>query len=164
MEGRLVDTRLIEGFRWDGVKRPPGVVHRIAVLLRIGGWPLTILEAEGRMFDIPHPQCPITLDSLQGIVGLPISAGFTSEVRKRLGGVKGCTHLTHLVISMAPAALHGFWTAASRVKHPLPDSIEDFPAIRHLTDSCALWRSGGPIIREIQETIEKLKRHDSSDL
>ncbi|PIV99996.1 MAG: hypothetical protein COW41_06540, partial [Deltaproteobacteria bacterium CG17_big_fil_post_rev_8_21_14_2_50_51_6] len=49
VEGRLTDNRLIDGYRWDGEKRTPGVVHRLGVILRLGGWPLTILDAGAEM-------------------------------------------------------------------------------------------------------------------
>jgi hypothetical protein len=164
VEGILTDTRLTEGYRWDGAARGPGVIHRMSVLMRLGGMPLCILEAEAQMHDIPHGQCPETLDSVKRIIGLSVTAGFTTEVRRRLGGTKGCTHLTSLIISMAPAALHGFWTAASRNRHPIPASLEDFPALQQLTNSCALWREGGPLIKEIEETIRRLTKDDNSDL
>lgn len=164
VEGILTDTRLAEGYRWDGAERGPGVIHRMSVLMRLGGMPLRILEAEAGMHDIPHEQCPETLDSVERIIGLSITAGFTTEVRKRLGGTKGCTHLTSLIISMAPAALHGYWTAASRRRHKVPASLEEFPALKQLTNSCALWREGGPLIKEIKETIRRLARDDNSNL
>ena len=54
VEGRLTDDRLVTGFHWDGRPRPAGVVHQMVIRLLIGNWPLTILEAESEMVDMPH--------------------------------------------------------------------------------------------------------------
>ncbi|RJR27230.1 MAG: DUF2889 domain-containing protein [Desulfobacteraceae bacterium] len=158
VEGKLTDRRLMEGYRWDGLKRPPGVVHELTVRVRLGGRPLSILEAEAEMINIPHELCPTTLSSIEKIVGLPVVAGFTEEVRKRLGGIKGCTHLAYLIVAMAPAALHGFWTANSRTPSPVPKSLKEFPGLKQLTNSCTLWREGGPLIQEIEETLARVNR------
>ena len=160
VEGWLTDKRLIEGYRWDGEKRSPEVVHRLGVIMRLGGWPLTILDAGAEMVNIPHGQCGVTLSSVAKIIGIAIVAGFTEEVRRRLGGVKGCTHLTYLIVAMAPAALHGFWTSASRVPPKIPGSLEEFPALKQLKNSCTLWREGGPLMKEIADTIERLNNKE----
>jgi hypothetical protein len=154
VEGVLRDDQLIPGYRWDGQSRPPGAVHRICVRILVGGWPPEILDAEAEMPKIPHELCPTTLGSVQKIIGMKITAGFSSEVRKRLGGIRGCAHMTYLITAMGPAALHGYWTMKSRNPQPIPESMEEFTGLPALINSCALWAKDGPMIRHIRETIE----------
>jgi hypothetical protein len=151
VEGWLRDERLLDGYHWDGRPRPRGVVHWMGVRLLVGDWPLTILEAEAEMPTIPHEQCPTVLESVKKLVGLSITAGYSTQVRRRLGGVKGCSHLTHLILAMGPAALHGLWAHHSRQPQPVPRSFEEISGLPYLINSCKLWKEDGPFIREIKE-------------
>jgi hypothetical protein len=157
VEGWLRDERLVEGYHWDGRKRSPGVVHWIGVRLLLGGWPLTILDAEAEMPEIPHELCPTTLDAVRKIIGVSIAPGFSDQVRKRLGGVRGCSHMTHLIVAMGPAALHGYWTQSSRTPRPVPRNLDEFPGLNYLVNSCQLWKKDGPLMRNIKTFLDKQK-------
>ncbi|MGC1404252.1 MAG: DUF2889 domain-containing protein [Thermodesulfobacteriota bacterium] len=151
VEGWLRDERLAFGYHRDGRPRPPGVVHLMGVRLLIGDRPLTILEAEAEMSTTPHELCPTVAETVKKIVGLPIVSGFSDQVRKKLGGVAGCSHLMHLVLAMAPAALHGAWAYQSRDPQPVPRSFEEIPGLPYLINSCRLWKEDGPLIQQIRE-------------
>jgi len=154
IEGWLKDERLVPGYHWNGKSRPTGAVHWMCVRLLVGGWPVTILDAEAEMPDIPHELCPTTLESVKRIVGLSIVSGYSEEVHRRLGGVQGCAHLTHLIVTMGPAALHGYWTQISRQRRPIPRSLDEFLGLPQLINSCKLWREDGPFMQMIQEAME----------
>ena len=161
VEGRLHDERFVCGTRWDGETEAPRTVHRIVVRLLVGDWPPTILDAEAEMLDVPHTLCPTTLDSIRNVVGISISPGYGKEVQERLGGVRGCTHMAHLVGAMGIAVLHGVWTERSRHPRTPPESLEAIPGFSQLKDSCRLWREDGPIIREMREGLKALQNKDS---
>jgi hypothetical protein len=162
VEGWLRDERLVKGFHWDGRERLPGVVHWLCVRLLVGGWPVSILDAEAEMPVIPHDLCPTVADSVKKIIGVNIVSGFSTNVRKRMGGVEGCAHLTSLIVAMGPAALHGYWTEQSQRRRPLPFTMEDFPGLRLLTNSCYLWRKDGPLLERVRKTIENRSRKEDS--
>jgi hypothetical protein len=155
VEGRLKDDQLTPGYRWDGKRRSAGTVHRMCVRILVGEWPLKILDAEAEMEQVPHELCPSTEDSVRKIIGVTIAAGFSNEVRKRLGGIRGCAHMTFLVMALGPAAMHGFWTMKSKTRNPLPKSLEEFSGLSALMNSCALWRKEGPMIRHIREKLRR---------
>jgi hypothetical protein len=155
VEGWLRDERLVPGYHWNGEQRPTGVVHWMCVRLLVGGWPVTIVDAEAEMRDIPHELCPTTLESVKRIVGLSIVSGYSEEVHRRLGGVQGCAHLTHLIVTMGPAALHGYWTQQSRQRRPIPRSLDEFQGLTTLINSCKLWKEDGPLMQMIRGTLER---------
>jgi Protein of unknown function (DUF2889) len=155
IEGWLRDERLVPGYHWNGELRPTGVVHWMCVRLLVGGWPVTILDAEAEMPDIPHELCPTTLESVKRIVGLSIVSGYSEEVHRRLGGVQGCAHLTYLIVTMGPAALHGYWTQESRRRRPVPRSLDAFQGLTTLVNSCRLWKEDGPMMQMIRTTLER---------
>ncbi len=150
VEGWLRDERLIFGFHRDGRPRPPGVVHFMGVRLLLGERPLTILEAEAEMSTTPHELCPTVADSVKKVIGLPIVSGFSDQVRKRICGAEGCSHLMHLILAMAPAALHGAWAHQSRDHQPVPRSFEEIPGLPYLINSCQLWKEEGPLVGQIK--------------
>ena len=155
VEGWLVDERLITGYYWDGTTRPPGIVHHIGVWLLVGGWPLRILDAEAEMRKVPQELCPTVEGTIKKVVGLTIESGFSGRVLERLGRIEGCTHMSYLVMAMGPAALHGYWTHKSRKRRPAPRSLEEFPGLEALVDSCMLWREDGPLIQRIREYLNR---------
>jgi hypothetical protein len=160
VEGWLKDDRRVGGFHWDGRPRPPGVVHRLGIRLLVGGWPLTIQEAEAEMVEIPHELCRTLEESLNKIIGLTSAPGFSDQVRRLLGGLEGCSHLTHLLLAMAPAILHGFWTQLSKQPRPVPQSLEEVQGLSYLVNSCRLWSEDGPLLQMVRETIEKAGREN----
>jgi len=157
VEGWLRDERLMPGYTWEGKERPPGLVHWMGVRLLIGDWPLTILDAEAEMRQTPHEQCPTVQDTVKKVIGTSILAGFSNEIRERLGGIEDCSHMTHLILAMGPAALHGFWAQQTREPRPVPRTREEFVGLPLLVNSCLLWREGGPLLQEMEKRLEERK-------
>ncbi len=158
VEGWLRDERFVSGYHWDGQERPPGVVHWMCVRLLVGDWPLRILDAEAEMPGVPKDFCRDTRESVEKVVGLAIVSGFSDEVRRLIGGVKGCAHLTYLIVAMGPAALHGYWAQQSRLPRPVPRSIDEFSGLRYLVNSCRLWKEDGPMMELVRDSLEKREK------
>jgi len=154
LEGWFHDELLVPGYHWDGRPRTPGVIHLMCVRLLLGGWPLSIRDAEAEMPNVPHELCRTTLESVKSIVGLSIVSGYSEEVKKRMGGVKGCAHLAHLTMAMGPAALHGYWSQRSRKPRPVPRSMNELRGMTQLINSCKLWKEDGPLIQNIRAVLE----------
>jgi hypothetical protein len=53
----------------------------------------------------PHQICPVVTPNFKCLVGLRIGAGFGAELRRRLSGVRGCTHLVELFGPLATTAI-----------------------------------------------------------
>lgn len=70
---------------------------------------LDILEAGSLTRWMPYPgHCDEHGDAYARLVGLNLLKGFRHEVRHRLGGVLGCTHLTELAQALPTAVLQAF--------------------------------------------------------
>ena len=162
IEGWLRDERLVEGYHWNGVHREPGVVHWMCLRFLVGGWPLTILDVEGEMPDVPHELCTSTLEGIKRVVGIKIAAGYSEKIRSLFGGILGCNHLTHLMMVMGTAALHGYWTQQARERQPIPRSLEKFDALPQLINSCSLWAQDGPLMKNLKEAIEASGKSEQS--
>jgi hypothetical protein len=157
VEGSLRDERFRSFYELSGEKREKGVIHDLVVRLLAGGLPLKIEDAEAEMPHVPRELCNTTRESIRRVIGLEIRSGFGERVHKMIGGVRGCAHLTHLVVVMAQEALHGFWTHKMSKPGPPLGSLQDVEGLEYLIDSCSLWRKNGPFLKEIEGLIEGRK-------
>lgn len=153
VEGVLKDDRLKPHYTISGEKYPPDVVHHMVVRMRIKGEKLTIADIEVEMPGTPHADCIQTRNSLDALVGLRICPGFTSKVKKAVGGVKGCVHLTALLLSMAPAAVQGYWANAAR--KPAVGKLSPEVLDQYLVDTCRVWRRNGPLAQSLMDKGDK---------
>ncbi len=60
---------------------------------------------ESAMDAYPQAVCPQAVNPMKELVGVKIGAGWQGEVRKRIGGALGCTHLRELLAPMATTAM-----------------------------------------------------------
>jgi hypothetical protein len=66
---------------------------------------LTIHAIKACIDAAPQRICPAIVPNLQCLVGLQIGPGFNAELRRRLGGELGCTHLVELFSLLATTAI-----------------------------------------------------------
>lgn len=153
VEGRLADTRFQSTYYLSGEMRPPGTVHDMVIRMRVAGPNLTIEDIEVAMDTVPREECREVENSLAPVKGMQIKGGFTEQVKARVGGPKGCTHLVALLLAMAPAAVQGAWAAMAR--QPIDTSRYSDKALEILEDTCWLWRSDGPLMQEVRERFSR---------
>ena len=64
-----------------------------------------IRDIASAMDAYPRGECPRAVDPMQELVGVRIGAGWQGEVRQRIGGALGCTHLRELLAPIATTAM-----------------------------------------------------------
>ncbi len=153
VEGELMEKRLLDYYLLSGEKKPAGTLHNMIIRLLLQGPDLIIKEIEVEMPGIPREECGKLVNSLEPVVGLSISTGFTKKVKELAGGIKGCHHLLTLLVTMAPAAVQGYW--AHRASKPV--SADAGTRAKHAKylplNTCRVWREDGPLVRKIREEI-----------
>lgn len=147
VEGELNDNRIIPNFSHTGDVLPPGNIHHMLIRLLIDIESIRIVQVEIDMPGIPHQACPETIPVFAKLKGLRIAPGFTSKVRKIIGGAKGCAHLSGLLMAMASAALQGLWTYRAGNRQGAEDI--EATAKEYLVDTCWVWRKDGPLVEEL---------------
>ena len=153
VEGVLKDDRLSRIHRPDGENIPPGTVHHMIIRMKVKRPQLTIEDIDVDMPTVPHDECPETRNSLEPVIGMRITTGFTNSVKDLVGGRRGCAHLVALLVSMASAAVQGAWTALSR--NPRQPKEYMARALDGIVDTCRVWRADGP------KLAEERRRHKS---
>ncbi|HUB43803.1 MAG TPA: DUF2889 domain-containing protein [Acetobacteraceae bacterium] len=81
-----------------------GLFHDMSIRVTIDD-ALLIRGVEACIDAAPHRICPSIAPNYRGLVGLRIEEGFGRELRQRLGGVQGCTHLNELFTQLATTAI-----------------------------------------------------------
>jgi hypothetical protein len=131
IEARLVDTKTEEIALPSGRTIPQGApLHDMSIRLVVDE-SLEVRDIVAATDAAPYGVCRDATQTLQCLRGLRIGRGWSAAVRERLGGPRGCTHLTELLGPLATVALQTFWTV--RKDHP---EQTDATGRSIKTDSC----------------------------
>lgn len=148
VEGRLLDNRFRS--REGAELQSPKIIHEMVIRLKIKGPELTIEEAEAEMPHVPMEECRVVLPWLKKLEGMSVVAGFTMRMKDMFGDVKGCNHLTSLLIAMGPEAVQGYLAAYRSRDSSRTRSNEE--SYKKVINTCFLWREDGPLIGSFRET------------
>ena len=136
IEGHLTDVKTRDLTLTAGTRRAGEPVHDMWLRITIDKR-LNVVDAEARTDARPYPgHCEEVTPDYRKLVGLSLRPGFASKVRELFRGVRGCTHITELVGSVATAA---YQTLAGEVS--LPENMKPFQL-----DKCHALVSDGPAV------------------
>lgn len=147
IEAVLVDTKTY-GFdnQWRGRIEPGMPAHEMHFRLTVDDG-YVIREVEVATTASPYEMCPSIAPNFQRLVGLQIGKGWMREVRTRLGGPQGCTHLVEMLQPLATVAFQTI--AMAKARYELPDRQQDAGASARprLLNSCHAFASDSPVVR-----------------
>ncbi|MBS0220547.1 MAG: DUF2889 domain-containing protein [Proteobacteria bacterium] len=159
IEGRITDEKTYEHpNEWRGPLKAGDFVHDMSIRLTVDH-KFTIVDVEAVTDKSPYQVCGKIAPDFRKLIGLRIGGGFHREVRARLGGVHGCTHIVEL---LGPVATTAFQTVASgkarqlnrahRAKNgaapkPAPEGNATPPRKPYVIDTCHAWSSDGEVVK-----------------
>ena len=104
----LVDTKTRDA-RLAGELRPAGTPIHDMLLRLVVDTQLNVLAAGAETRWMPYPgECDDHDNVYQHLVGLNLGQGFREGLRRRVGGVLGCTHITELAQVLPTAVIQAF--------------------------------------------------------
>ncbi|MDZ7750441.1 MAG: DUF2889 domain-containing protein [Gammaproteobacteria bacterium] len=146
IEARLGDTKT---YAFDNDERgrvePGQLLHGMALRLTLDD-AMVIQGVEAAIDHSPFDMCTDITDHYHSLVGLTIKPGFTLRLKERVGGTRGCTHLTELIGVMATVAfqtIHGSGDRAVAEGRKAPPDDGGRPA--HL-GGCHALASHSPVV------------------
>jgi hypothetical protein len=155
IEGRITDEKTYEhANEWRGPLKPGDLVHDMSIRLTLDHT-FKIVNVEAVTDKSPYPVCGNVAPDFKKLIGLRIGAGFHREVRARLGGVHGCTHIVEL---LGPVATTAFQTVSSgkarelnrawreRMGHKVDGKARP-KGKPYVIDNCYAWASDGPVVK-----------------
>jgi hypothetical protein len=105
IEAHITDIKTRDVKLASGVRPAGQPMHDLWLRLTIDHQ-LTIVAAEAVSDAVPYPgYCDTIGPEYTRLVGLNLLKGFRNEVKMRLSGIQGCTHLTELVQVLPTAAI-----------------------------------------------------------
>jgi hypothetical protein len=137
--GSLLDERPGPRPTFFGQEQPR-VVHDMRVSLRVHYPDLAITAVDTDMATRPYTICTDALAPLQRLVGLRVVQGFTRRVNELFGRDHGCTHLTALIVAMAPVVRQAAGAAFRGDGEASRQGVD-----RWFINTCQAWREDGPL-------------------
>ncbi len=129
IEGHLVDVKTYPFPVSHGIKPAGEPVHDMWLRIVVDD-DMMIREAEARTEARPYPgSCETITPHYGNLAGLRIAPGFTRAVKERFGGVKGCTHLTELIGTLATVAFQTRYGAAESATDLKPPHLDGCHAL-----------------------------------
>ena len=114
VEGVLTDVKSYDfPSRERGTIRAGEPVHHMEVRITFNE-ELEIVAAEAATLAGPYALCPSATKVFDRLVGLTIGPGWNARVRKAIGGVEGCTHITELMGPVATVAYQTLFSERAR--------------------------------------------------
>jgi hypothetical protein len=160
IEGRITDEKsYAHSNEWRGQLKPGDFVHDMSIRLTLDH-KFTIVDVEAVTDRSPYRICSNIAPDFKKLIGLRVGGGFHREVRARLGGVHGCTHIVEL---LGPVATTAFQTVSSGKARDLnraylarigkePKTAGAGAAAKprprpYVIDTCHAWAADGPVVK-----------------
>jgi hypothetical protein len=146
LEAVLIDTKARDFVLATGVRRAGDPVHEMRVVLTIDTQ-LNVVDAQARSDATPYPGfCEVIASDYRKLIGLNLLRDFRRDVRERLGGTHGCSHLTELTNVLPTAAVQAF---AGEVFKPSDAAHEGHHEVQQKPwqlDRCHALKSDAPAV------------------
>ena len=144
LDAHITDIKTFETPLASGPRAAGMPVHDLHLRLTID-LHLTIVDAEAVSEAVPYPGfCDTIGPAYKALIGLNLLKNFRSDLKQRLAGIAGCTHLTELAQVLPTAAVQAFandvWPthdkASADQPHDKPFQLDKCHALR--TDGAAV--------------------------
>ena len=151
LEAELVDTKGADFRLATGVRLAGEPIHRMTLTITIDTG-LQVLDARAESLSVPYPgACETIAPDYRQLVGLNLMHNFRRDVRARLGGIAGCTHITELTNVLPTAAIQAFAGEVIRTRDaseadPAPGPDAPLETKPFQLDRCHALRSDGPAV------------------
>ena len=128
IEGHLVDTKSYSFPNKDrGEIKAGEPIHNMFIRLTVDDQ-LCVRHVECSIVDSPFKVCPNITPAFKVLEGITIGPGWNKNVRSKLGGVKGCTHLVEMLSPLATATYQTVFATLSRRNTSLREEDRDKPS------------------------------------
>lgn len=142
VDAQLIDTKAYNFPLFGGGEHLAGQpVHHMWLRITIDRT-YTIVDASVDYEAAPYTVCSAIAESYKQLIGLNLIRGFRHDVRARLAGRHGCTHVTELTNVLPTAAIQGIATRINPVKLANEQTKRPFQI-----DGCHALRAEGEVVR-----------------
>ena len=142
LDARITDIKALDVTLASGVRTAGTPLHDLNLRVTIDT-DLVVVDAEAASDAVPYPgYCDVIGPAYKKLVGLSLVKGFRANLKERLSGVLGCTHLTELAQVLPTAAIQAFANDVLRARDGNDDDVS--PQRPFQLDKCHALRTDGP--------------------
>lgn len=146
IDTRITDTKTRVSHLASGDRPPGDPIHDLWLRITINT-SLTIVDVDAVSDAVPYPgYCNTIGPAYKKLIGLNLMRGFRKELRERLAGIEGCTHLTELAGVLPTAAIQAF--AGDVLPTGDTGSGVDMTQVPFQLDRCQALRRDGPAVEK----------------
>ena len=146
IDTRITDTKTRVSHLASGDRLPGDPIHDLWLRITINT-SLTIVDVDAVSDAVPYPGYCNTIGlAYKKLIGLNLMRGFRKELRERLAGIEGCTHLTELAGVLPTAAIQAF--AGDVLPTGDTGSGADMTQVPFQLDRCQALRRDGPAVEK----------------
>ncbi len=106
-----------------------------------------IREVSAATENSPFEICPDIVDAYRSLAGIKMGPGWRRNIRQRVGGVGGCTHLTELLFPMATVAMQTLWAFRNHRRRKTDQDHARERARPEILDTCHAWAATSPVVK-----------------
>lgn len=153
VEAELIDTKVRDFKLATGMRRAGEPIHHMRLTVTIDTR-FNVIDARAEMLRVPYAgHCDAIEPDYCQLIGLNLLKNFRHDVRERLGGTHGCTHVTELTNVLPTAAVQAFAGEVFRTRDTSQDDTSGAGADAReqkpfQIDRCHALRSDGPAVAE----------------
>ncbi len=136
-------------FRSRPPVQPGALMHGMSLLLTVDA-EFVIRDIRAATQTAPWAMCGGTDDAYRKLIGLRIGPGFSRQMKKLVGGIEGCTHVTELVAQAANTYMQASWPdriARQMAVSADPRQWPDQGAVGFV-NHCHAWRQDGATLEQ----------------
>jgi len=111
---------------------------------------LTIRDFVAMTLHAPFPDCMQAGDPMRAMIGVRIGPGWRGEIERRIGGVKGCTHLRDLLFNAATAAFQSVAAHATQQRLLDPGAAAHQGETPHFLGKCMSWALDSAVVKQYE--------------
>jgi Protein of unknown function (DUF2889) len=132
----------------------PLTVHHMIVDVVFDPTTFVITDARAVMETHPHEICRVIEPHYGKLVGLSIARGYSAKVRELFGGPRGCSHVTALLLAMAPVAIQSMFSMNMADGDGPPRMTPEERRQRAMTlnlNTCHVWAEDGEMMGHVRD-------------
>tara|TARA_B100001123_G_scaffold280495_1_gene312455 strand:+ start:549 stop:1088 length:540 start_codon:yes stop_codon:yes gene_type:complete len=142
IEAILIDTKSYESNNsFKGKIKSGEPIHHMKIIVTLDQ-SMIIKDIEAKTNSAPYPVCPQVTTNFQSLKGIQIAPGWKKNIRKLLGGTKGCTHLVELLNTIATTAFQTIYPYSKKIE----TEIKTKPI---LLNKCYAYSEKSPIVKKL---------------
>ena len=95
----------------------------------------------------PFEMCPNIVDNYRLIIGVRMGPGWRKEIRMKVGGTKGCTHITELLFPMGTVARQTIWPLIKEKEKANVTQRSEKGQRPGVLNTCHAWASDSNLVK-----------------